>query len=335
MIHGGHNGLTSAAESLRRERAKRQKNESDLQQILESTRQTLRTTAQERDDARQELVYSQQQRDATWQELDKTKSNLKRTNQELSSVKSKWHGNRTEHDKLRKQYMQLKGRWDREKDSVRAGKLSTALYRVGRVALFAMPLLVLLGLFNPESRSAIGRIEPALSLLIAGASQASVTPVPATQTQSMIVIPTATTTARPTATPKPAIVQAPTQTSRPTVTPTWTLRPTFTPTAMYTPSPTATPRPTATASLTSTSTSTPRLLSVLYNGVLARACPRIDCDVLTRLARGSQVTVMEEVEGEAYRESALWYRVALPENSDDAFVHSSLLGPPTPVAPDR
>ena len=79
---------------------------------------------------------------------------------------------------------------------------------------------------------------------------------------------------------------------------------------------------------------TPHLLNALFDGVRVRTCPRMDCDILTRLARGSQVTVTDEIQGEAYRDSALWYRVAWPDGPADAFVHSSLLGPPTLVPSD-
>ncbi len=108
-----------------------------------------------------------------------------------------------------------------------------------------------------------------------------------------------------------------------------TPRPIATPTPM--PTPTATPRPASTPTVTRTPNPSlaPRLLNARFAGVIARACPRMDCDILARLARGSQVTITDEVQGEAYRGSTLWYRVALPDAPADAFVHSSLLGPPS------
>lgn len=107
-------------------------------------------------------------------------------------------------------------------------------------------------------------------------------------------------------------------------------RPSARPTVTQTPRPTVTPRPTSTSAPTHTPSSTaPQQFVVLEAlGANARACPRMDCEVLTKLARDSQVTVRDEVQGEAYRDSALWYRIALPDGRDDAFVHSSLLGPP-------
>ncbi|MCY4526564.1 MAG: GIY-YIG nuclease family protein [Anaerolineaceae bacterium] len=124
-----------------------------------------------------------------------------------------------------------------------------------------------------------------------------------------------------TATPHPSARPSATRTPRPTV----TLRPSAMPTFTSTPFLTATPLPVP----------APQQFTVIETlGANARACPRMDCDVQARLARGSQVTVMDEVQGETYRESALWYRIAWQDGPEEAFVHSSLLGPPTPTPAD-
>ena len=132
-----------------------------------------------------------------------------------------------------------------------------------------------------------------------------------------------------------------------TVTP----RPTITPSATHTPRPTVTPRPTSTSAPTPTPFSTatpaptrapipsptPHLRSAIVDGGRARACPRRDneeCPSRVRLASGDQVTVLGEIQGELHEGSTLWYRIALPDRPDDAFVHSSLLGSPTPLPPD-
>ena len=126
--------------------------------------------------------------------------------------------------------------------------------------------------------------------------------------------------------PEPAVPPEASATPPPTTTP----RPTTT----RTPRPTTTPSPTATPSRTPNPSPTPRLLNALFDGVRARACPRRDCDILERLSVGGQATILGETQGEQVEGSTLWYRIALPNGTGGAFVHSSLLGPPTLVPPD-
>lgn len=126
-----------------------------------------------------------------------------------------------------------------------------------------------------------------------------------------------------------------TATQQPTRTPTTTRipSPTNTPFPTNTPQPpTATPRPTSTAQ---SILSPPQWTGVVTapSGAIARACPRRDCEEITRLPLNAQAVVLGEARGSVVNNSTLWYRVALPGSDDDAFVHSSLLGSPTPEAP--
>ena len=74
---------------------------------------------------------------------------------------------------------------------------------------------------------------------------------------------------------------------------------------------------------------TPHLRFANSDGVRVRTCPRKDerdCGILARL--GNQVTVLGETRGEQHEGSPLWYRIALPNGTGDAFVHSSCWGRP-------
>ncbi len=68
-----------------------------------------------------------------------------------------------------------------------------------------------------------------------------------------------------------------------------------------------------------------------------RACPHKDnkeCPSLARLTSKDQVTVLNIVQGEQHEGSTLWYRIAWQDGTEEAFVHSSLLGAPTPPQAD-
>lgn len=130
--------------------------------------------------------------------------------------------------------------------------------------------------------------------------------------------------------PEPVVPPEASATPPPTTTP----RPASTPTFTWTPGLTSTSRPTATPSRTPNPSPTPRLLNALFDGVRARACPRRDCDILGRLSVGGQATILGETQGEQVEGSTLWYRIALPNGTGGAFVHSSLLRPPTLVPSD-
>ncbi|MDE0327557.1 MAG: hypothetical protein OXH77_11720 [Anaerolineaceae bacterium] len=66
--------------------------------------------------------------------------------------------------------------------------------------------------------------------------------------------------------------------------------------------------------------------------VNARSCPDISCGVLREPARGSKVAVLEEVEGEEVGGSSSWWRVVLPGESREAYIHGPLLGRYPPPA---
>ena len=59
----------------------------------------------------------------------------------------------------------------------------------------------------------------------------------------------------------------------------------------------------------------------------ARECAGTTCAVLARLEIGTRVDVVGQVAGEVFRESDQWYQVRLGDGRE-AFVHTSLLGPP-------
>lgn len=389
--------------SLTAERSKSRSLQSDLKRTeldRDSLTQVLANFRQERDSATQARDTARNERDSARRERHNISKVLNGANQELAG--------------LRKKNTELNNRWDREKDSIRAGKIATLLVKCRRFVAFGVLVAVIVGMLDPEIRAASGRLGPALSLLVKGPSQDAVilapeiyTPPPVDsprQTVPPTITPTAKRTPRPTATPRqtdlplgehqvittseigaracplrsctelrtlepgtgvtvvgqvrgeplnsgdrnwsrvilpglqrptyiyssflgpvPATPYEVSVTPLPSV----THRPSATPTATQTPRSTATrtPRPTATL----LPTATLRQFNVLFDGGRVRACPRRDCDISARLTIGSQVTVLGEARGEQVQGSTLWYRIALPDSSEVAFVHSSLLGPPTPT----
>ena len=428
----GSSTLLVAAKTIHKERKELEEEKShthSLQLNLESAEQERDKFRKERisvgqslDRARKERDKFQKERDALKGERDQLRQerdNLLQTRASLrserNSARQGWEHSRRERDRARtgwdnarntlaslsQKHVQLEARWNREKDSIRAGKFVTALYKVGRLAVVAIVLLVLVGLFDPQIRTSYGRFGPALSLLINGTPQVAVAPAVATRTPRPTSTSPATTTPRPGATPTTthyvsatgavnaracprrdcsvlrtlvsgsgvtvveevrgervnaaserwALVVLPDLSRRAyvysaflgpdpaspheasaTLLSSPTLRSTATSTATLTPQPTATLRRTATQR--SIPSPTPRLLNALFDGVRARACPRRDCDILGRLSVGGQATILGETQGEQVEGSTLWYRIALPNGTGGAFVHSSLLGPPTLVPSD-
>lgn len=158
---------------------------------------------------------------------------------------------------------------------------------------------------------------------------------PPTPTAPPTATPTATRNATATETATATVTLTRTATSTVTRTATPTATATATRTATSTANRTAAPTATVTATRTATATrtprpsATPRLLNVLFDGVLARACPRRDCEMLARLTVGMRLTVLGATRGEEVQGSTLWHRVALPDAPDDAYVHASLLAPLT------
>jgi len=136
--------------------------------------------------------------------------------------------------------------------------------------------------------------------------------------------PLATRVRAPTRVRRPAATRVPTRTPRPTATrpPTRTPHPTATHTPARTPQPTTTHTPTRTPR----PSSTPRPYEVVsVGGAHARSCPSTGCEVLQKLARGSRVAVAGGVAGGRMGETALWYRVVLPDTAREGFVYSPLL----------
>ena len=289
----GSGTLLVAAKTIHKERKELEKERSrsrSLQSSLGSAELDRANLRRKRDSARHERDELRQERDG-----------LRR---EWGSLRREQYIDRQELNQLREKHVTLEERWNREKDSIRAGKVATTLYRVGPVALFAILLLLLVGLLNSDTRASFGRIGPALSLLVNGTPQAAVAPATTTRTPIPIVTlqpsatPPATRTKLPTATPP----STSTRTNRPST----TLRSTTTSTATLTPQPTTTPSPTATPSRTPNPSPTPRLLNALFDGVRVRTCPRKDerdCGILGRLSdhRGTKLTVLGETQGRTAR----------------------------------
>ena len=267
---------------------------------------SLSTAKSERDSLKVKRDRLTEERDSFNVQRNKLKKERDGFRQERDSIKNTLAGLKQRHDRLEE-------RWNRERDSIRAGKVLTAIVKLRYMALLAILLLVIVGLSNPQTRSSFGRIGPALSVLVDG------TPKPVVVTATNTRTPVPTVTLQSSATPPFARTTLPTATPRPSSTP----PPSATPIITRTQRPAALPLQTA----------TPRLFNVLYVGGRARACPRRDCDILARLTIGDQVTVLRETRGEQVQGSTLWYRIALPDEPEEAFVHSSLLGSPTP-APD-
>lgn len=74
-------------------------------------------------------------------------------------------------------------------------------------------------------------------------------------------------------------------------------------------------------------------LTVTVNRANVRACPETSCRILTRLARGTTVTVLETVQGQRVNGSARWYKVSV--DGQDGYLHSSLAGQATPTPAPR
>ena len=51
----------------------------------------------------------------------------------------------------------------------------------------------------------------------------------------------------------------------------------------------------------------------------------MDCEVLASLAQGEAARILGEAEGDEFRGSARWFRIALPGAGAEAWVHSALL----------
>lgn len=56
-----------------------------------------------------------------------------------------------------------------------------------------------------------------------------------------------------------------------------------------------------------------------------RACPHLNCAIVTTLPSGSTVTVLEKVQGDQVSGSEWWYRTSI--GGTDAYIHSSLIAP--------
>lgn len=270
--------LTNEHDTLKRERDNTGEERDELRNKLKSARQMLGKARKERDQYRDERDALKEERGRLRQERDE--AGLAR-------------------EKLDDKYWKLKDQWNREKDSIRAGKLVTVLFRFARLALIPVLIIVLAVLLNSGSRAWLGRVAgrvgPALALLLEDPLRSGASVQPAEMRQSPATIPL-------------QVTPRSTSTSAPTRMPTSTV------------SPLSEPAP-------------QQLVVVETVGANARACPRMECEVLAKLVRGSQTNVMDEVRGETYRDSALWYRIALSDSFEEAFVHSSLLGPPL-TAPD-
>lgn len=157
--------------------------------------------------------------------------------------------------------------------------------------------------------------------------------------------PGSTPTSRASATPWPTVTTRPTSTPRPTPTP----RPSPTPGPTSTPTPTVTQRPTSTHTPTATATTaapavndaaeadvngatTRYYVTAPYNAN-ARSCPRTNCPVITSLALGTAVDVLQRVDGQSIGGSATW--LELKQGGRTVYVHGSLLSQdrPQPAAP--
>lgn len=147
-----------------------------------------------------------------------------------------------------------------------------------------------------------------------------------------------TPTATASATPWPTVTPRPTNTPRPTP----TARPSPTPGPTSTPIPTATQRPTATQTPTATTAApavsdtseadanegtTRYYVTAPYNAN-ARSCPRTSCPVITSLALGTAVDVLQRVDGQSINGSTTW--LELKQDGRVVYVHGSLLSQDRP-----
>lgn len=104
-------------------------------------------------------------------------------------------------------------------------------------------------------------------------------------------------------------------------------------TQTYTPLPSNTPLPTNTSLPTNTPTPTPLPAGTTYYAyglANARDCPQLDCPILVELQRGSQVQVIDTVQGAAVNGDTRWYRAR--RGDQVLYVHTSLLHETPPPA---
>lgn len=142
-----------------------------------------------------------------------------------------------------------------------------------------------------------------------------------------------TTTVTPSETPVPTDTATATATQTPVLTSTPTVIHSSTTIYIYvsTATKTFTPQPSNTPGLapspTSSPTPVPFQLSALSN-VNARACPRLDCEVVGKLVPGERIGVIRMVEGDIVAGSERWCQITL--DGEEAFIHSSLASPIDP-----
>lgn len=61
-----------------------------------------------------------------------------------------------------------------------------------------------------------------------------------------------------------------------------------------------------------------------------RSCPQTKCSVLVKLAKGTAITALEEVQGDKVSKSTVWYRISV--NGQDGYIHASLVTSTAPAA---
>ncbi len=262
---------------------------------FKAERDNLKEKSENEENAQEKRNQYRKERNSARQMLGRARKERDALKEERNELKRVQERAKRDFDKLSKRFQELQDRWNREKDAIRAGKLATMLFRVARLAVILALIFALVVILDSGSRAWLGRV--------AGRVGPALAQLLEDPHQSAAA-------AQPTGIRQFAAVSPTRATQRPV---------THTPPSNVTPF----------------SAPVPQQFTVIESlGANARACPQMDCDVLARLARGSQVTVMDEVQGETYRESALWYRIAWQDGPEEAFVHSSLLGPPTPTPDD-
>ena len=293
------NNLTGERDNLKGERDSARRNLDKLHEDRDGLERDLLAVEKERNKERRARISLTNEhdalkgeRDSARQEKDEIRNKLKSARQMLGNARKERDQYRNERDTLREErgrlrqerdeagqareilndkYWKLKDQWNREKDSIRAGKLATVLFGVARLIVIPVLIMAVVLVLNSDSRAWLGRVAgrvgPALALLMEEPLRSGARAQPAgtrqfATTNPLQVTPRSTGTSAPTRVPPSTVSPLPETTSQ-------------------------------------------KFIVVETLGANARACPRMDCDVLARLARGSQVTVMDEVQGETYRESTL------------------------------
>ncbi len=136
--------------------------------------------------------------------------------------------------------------------------------------------------------------------------------------------PAQTVASRPSSSTATTFSTEPTATSRPTSRP----RATSTPEPTATSRPTSTPRPTATRVVSRAPAVNPNQATTRYYVVAAarvnvRSCPRTSCNVVTSLARGAEVNVLQRVSGDSVSGNTSWQ--AVKHNNAVVYIHAPLL----------